>query len=62
MAKAGRLKRSFSRAASRPTTPGCQLRRGGHHHRALLLDAERGLRLGFGLRQHRDSPWPAARR
>ena len=25
MAKAGRLKRSFSRAASRPTTPGCQL-------------------------------------
>ena len=25
--------------------------RGGDHHRALLLDAERGHRLGFGLRQ-----------
>ena len=30
------------------------VRRRRHHHRALLLDAERGLRLGLGLRQHRD--------
>ena len=53
MAKAGRPNFSFSRAATMPTTPGCQPSRRGDHDRALLLHAERGHRLGFGLRQRR---------
>ena len=39
MAKAGRPKRSFSRAATSPTTPGCQLRaRGDQHRRPVAVE------------------------
>ena len=51
IANAGRPNFSFSRAATRPTMPGMPALGGGDHHRALLLDAERGHRFGLGLRQ-----------
>ena len=53
MAKAGRLNRSFSRAAKQPHHAGMPVRRRRHHHRALFLDAERGRGLGLRLLQHR---------
>ena len=54
MAKAGRPNRSFSRAATSPTTPGCQPSAAVTTTAPFSSSAERGHRLGFGLRHGRD--------
>ena len=50
IAKAGRANFSFSRAATSPTTPGCQPSDAVTITAPLSSSAERGQRLGFGLR------------
>ncbi len=50
MAKAGRENFSFSRAATRPDHAGMPAFRRGDDNADLVLEPERGQRLGFGLR------------
>ena len=53
IANAGRANFSFSREATRPTTPGCQPSEAVTMTDALVLEPERSQRLGFGLRFRR---------